>query len=70
MDEPVKQDEPEERTVTPVEVWDQLSPEVQARVISLLVRMAYKYALAQRKASQEETEESGEIPGHGSEDHP
>jgi hypothetical protein len=48
MNEPAEQqDEPNEQTVTPAEVWKGLSPEVQARVVSLFTRMAYKYALAQ-----------------------
>lgn len=51
MDEPVpQQGRTEEQTVTPAEVWDQLSPDVQARVVSLLGRMAYKYALAQLRS--------------------
>lgn len=57
MNEPISpQDESEERTVIPAEVWDQLSPDVQARVESLLRRMAYKYALTQRGWLSEETE--------------
>jgi len=48
MDELVlRQDELEERTVTPAEVWNQLSPEIQARVVGLLAEMAYKYVLTQ-----------------------
>jgi hypothetical protein len=68
MDEPARQEDPEEKTVTPAEVWDQLSPDVQERAISLLVRMAYKYALLQRKPVQDETEVTGEIPRHESKD--
>ena len=49
MDEPTpEQERPDERTVTPADVWEQLSPDIQTRVISLLARMAYKYALAQQ----------------------
>jgi len=71
MDKPISpQDEPEERTVAPAEVWDQLSPEVQARAISILSRMAYKYVLAQRGSLSEETEVQDEIPSHESQDHP
>lgn len=48
MDEPIsQQDEPEKRTVTPAEVWDQLSPDVRTRVLSLLARMTYKYVLTE-----------------------
>lgn len=64
MDEPnSQQEEPGERTVTPAEVWEQLSPDIQARVVSLLSRMAYKYALSQRGLLPEETEVRGEIQG-------
>lgn len=57
MDEPEPQQErPERITVAPAEVWEQLSPEVKERVLSLLRRMAYKYALAQSASS---TDESG-----------
>lgn len=66
-DEPV-QEESEEPTVTPSEVWEQLSPDVQARIISLLTRMAYKYALTQQKLLQDETEATGEIPGNNRQD--
>jgi hypothetical protein len=70
MDEPVsQQEETEERTVTPADVWEQLSPDVQERACSLLRRMAYKYALAQRGSLSEETEVRGEIQGDESQDH-
>jgi hypothetical protein len=49
MDEPTSQKErPDEQIVSPSEVWDQLSPDIQSRVSGLLAKMAYKYVLAQR----------------------
>lgn len=66
MDEPVSQNELEERTVRPEEVWDLLSPDEQAHVVKLLSRMAYKYVLAQRGLLSEEAEEKGEIQSHES----
>ena len=55
MDEPTPtQEQPDERTVTPAEVWEQLSPDVQARVMSLLGRMAYKYMLSSRQQSSKD----------------
>jgi hypothetical protein len=55
MNEPsAQQEEPEEKTTTPSKVWEQLSPDVQARVVGILSRMAYKYALAQRGSLSEE----------------
>lgn len=55
MDEPApQQEETQEQTVTPSEVWEQLSPDLQARITRLLARMAYKYALAQRASLPEE----------------
>ena len=54
MDEPtLEQEETQEQTVTPPEVWEQLSPDLQRRITRLLARMAYKYALAQRRSSPE-----------------
>lgn len=48
MDHPeAEQEHPEEQSIAPSEVWEQLSPDLQARVCKLLARMAYKYALAQ-----------------------
>jgi hypothetical protein len=55
MDQPVEPgEEPEEREVSPSEVWEQLSPDLQARITRLLARMAYKYALSQRESLPEE----------------
>jgi hypothetical protein len=55
MDEPApQQEETQEKTVTPSEVWEQLSPDLQVRVRRLLARMAYEYALAQRASLSEE----------------
>lgn len=60
MKDPKQQEDSEERAVKPAEVWEQLSPDIQARVCSLLARMAYKYVLAQRRSLSEEAEvESG-----------
>jgi hypothetical protein len=59
MDEPLpQQEQPDEQkqTVTPAEVWEQLSPDLQERIVSLLGRMAYKYALAQCGSISEGTE--------------
>jgi len=70
MDEPnSQQEEPGERTVTPAEVWEQLSPDVQERACRLLRRMAYKYALKQCGSLSEETGVRGEIQGDESKDH-
>jgi predicted FMN-binding regulatory protein PaiB len=67
MDEPnSQQEEPEERTVTPAEVWEQLSPDIQARVCSLFARMAYKYALSQNGLLPEEMEVRDGIQSHES----
>lgn len=66
MDHPeAERERPEEQTVTPSEVWEQLSPDIQARVCSLLARMAYKYALAQSGSLPEAAEVPGEIQSHG-----
>jgi hypothetical protein len=55
MDHPeTERERPEEQIVTPSEVWEQLSPDVQARVCRLLARMAYKYAMSQRRSSSAE----------------
>ena len=69
MKDPKQQENSEERAVAPAEVWEQLSPDIQARVCSLLARMAYKYALAQRGSRPEEGEERNEVQGHESENH-
>ena len=67
MDQPVEPgEEPEEREVSPSEVWEQLSPDLQARITSLLARMAYKYALTQRMSVPGEKEAGGEIHSHES----
>lgn len=64
MDHPETEREwPEEQSIAPSEVWEQLSPDVQARVCSLLRRMAYKYALARSGSLPEQTEVRGEIQG-------
>lgn len=48
MDHPeAERERPEEQSIAPSDVWEQLSPDVQARVCKLLARMAYKHALAQ-----------------------
>lgn len=60
MDYP-ETERPEEQTVTLSEVWEQLSPDVQARVCNLLARMIYKCALAECGSLSEETEVGGEI---------
>jgi hypothetical protein len=70
MDKPdLQQKRPEERTVTPAEVWEKLSPDVQARVVSLLGKMAYKYVLARCGSLLKGVEEKDEIQGHESQDH-
>jgi hypothetical protein len=47
MDHPrTQQERAEEKSVTPSEVWEQLSPESQERITCLLGRMAYKYVLS------------------------
>jgi hypothetical protein len=57
MDEPKEeQEQPQERTVTPAEVWEVLPPDIQARVVSLIARMACKHVLAQYKLLSEEPE--------------
>lgn len=62
MDHPeTERERPEEQIVTPSEVWEQLSPDIQARVCNLLARMIYKCALAECEALSEETEVGGEI---------
>jgi len=58
-----------EGTIEPAEVWEQLSPDVQARVCSLLARMAYKYALAQRGSLSKEDGVENEVQSHKSENH-
>lgn len=51
MDEPIsQQEEPDERQETPPQIWEQLCPDIQSRVLSLLAEMAYKYVLAQRRS--------------------
>ena len=64
MDQPVgRAEEPEEREVSPSEVWEQLSPDLQARIVSLLAKMAYKCALAQHRTSSEKRgKDMGNIP--------
>lgn len=67
MDEPVERgEELEEREVSPSEVWEQLSLDLQAHIASLLARMAYKHAVAQCESVPEETEAAGEIHSHES----
>jgi hypothetical protein len=54
MEEPApQQEETKGQTVAPSEVWEQLSPDLQRRITRLFARMAYKYALAQRRSSPE-----------------
>lgn len=67
--EPPDTERPEERSIAPSEVWEQLSPDVQSRVCSLLARMIYKCALAQYESLSEETEVGGEIHSRESENH-
>lgn len=66
MEDPKQQEDSEERAVTPAEVWEQLSPDVQERVCSLFARMAYKYALSQIGLLPEETEVRDGIQSHES----
>ena len=67
MDHPdTEKERPEEQSIAPSEVWEQLSPDVQARVCSLLARMAYKYALALRGSRPKKGEERNEVQGHES----
>jgi hypothetical protein len=67
MDRPVERgEEPQEREVSPSEVWEQLSPDLQARITNLLARMACKYALSQRMSVLVEKEAGGEIHSHES----
>lgn len=54
MEEPKQQEDSEERAVKPAEVWEQLSPDVQARVVRLLGRMAYKYVLSSLQQSSKD----------------
>ena len=62
MEDPKQQEDSEERAVTPAEVWEQLSPDIQARVVNLLGRMAYKYVLSRLQQSSQD-----EDCGNGSE---
>jgi hypothetical protein len=41
----------EEQNMTPSEVWSQLDPELRARVVGLLARMAYKHLTARPEDS-------------------
>lgn len=66
MKDPKQHEDSEERAVTPAEIWEQLSPDVQARVCNLLARMAYKYALAQSGSLPDGTEVRGEIQSNES----
>jgi hypothetical protein len=66
MEDPQQQEDSEERAVTPAEVWEQLSPDVQERVCSLFARMAYKYALAQSESLPEGAEVRDEIRSYES----
>ena len=55
-----QQEDSEERAVAPAEVWERLSPDVQTRVVSLLGKMAFRYALARCASLSERVEESDE----------
>jgi hypothetical protein len=73
MDEPTPaQEQPEEQTVTPAEVWEQLSPDIQTRVVSLIAKMAYKHVMAQRELISEKSEKgAGDVSSKvGSKDSP
>ena len=64
-----QQEEPKRQIVTSSQVWEQLSPDVRARVLNLLARLAYKCLLAKQEPLSEERGVKGEIQGDESQDH-
>jgi hypothetical protein len=51
---PAQQEEHDEQTTPPSEVWAQLDSLTRARVIELFAHAAYKLVIAQRRAVVEE----------------
>lgn len=55
MDQPeLEQEEPEEHTAAPADVWERLDQVTRARVIELFAISAYNFAAAQRDATAAE----------------
>lgn len=68
MDEPTpKQEQPEEQTVTPARVWEQLDQVTRERVIELFAHSAYNFVIAQGTVAIEE--ECDVYSGREMEDH-
>lgn len=68
MDEPtLEQEQPEEQTITPSEVWEQLDQVTRDRVIEIFARSAYNFVITQRRVAIEE--DCDVYSGRDTEDH-